>query len=121
MALFEIAIATMMAQAPAMASAHVAQDALLEGRNHAAIEQIESNSELDADDPARLLNLGVARARTGDYEGARTLFEAVIAKKERIELETAEGDWVDSRRLARKAISMLDRGEFERYFVLSSR
>ncbi|WP_379552782.1 hypothetical protein [Qipengyuania sp. DGS5-3] len=121
MALFEIALATMMAQAPAMASAHVAQDALLEGRNHAAIEQIESNSELDADDPARLINLGIARARTGDYDAARALFQAVIAHKERVELETAEGDWVDSRRLARKAISMLDRGEFERYFALSLR
>ena len=126
MAMLEIALVMMAAQGAATAptpaaTGSIGTEELVAGRDRAAIAQIELNSSLDEEDPARLINLGVARARTGDYETARTLFQAVIDHDERIELETAEGKWVDSRRLARKAIGMIDRGEFQRYFALSMR
>lgn len=122
MAMLEIALVMMAASGPAQATVGaIGTEDLKVGRDHAAIAKIEANSSVDAEDPARLINLGVARARTGDYEAARELFEAVITHNERIELETAQGKWVDSRNLARKAISMLDRGEFQQYVALSMR
>lgn len=119
MALLEAAMIAMLTQGPAHAVGTVGYDELVDGRNHAAIETIESNTAIAEDDPARLLNLGVAKARVGDYEAARAHFQAVIECEERVELETAEGKWVDSRHLARKALTMLDRGEFARYYALS--
>ncbi|MGI8943861.1 MAG: winged helix-turn-helix domain-containing protein [Qipengyuania sp.] len=61
------------------------------------------------------------RARLGDYEEALALFEAVLDSGERVELETASGQWLDSRALERKAIAMLDRGEFAGYYAPSMR
>jgi hypothetical protein len=85
--------------------------ALVDGRDTAAIA-IMDNDRIDNDDPARSINLGIAYARKGDDALARQLFEAARDSAERVELETAEGDWIDSRRLARQALAMLERGEF---------
>lgn len=89
----------------------VAFEDLAADRNAAAIVQIEGNQALDADDPARLINLGVAYAREGQVEAAHRLFTAVL-HAERFNLETAQGEWIDSRALARRALAALDRGEF---------
>jgi len=100
----------------AMVQAPVADDfghqALVDGRDAAAIAAIMDNDQIENDDPARLINLGIAYARRGDEALARQLFEAARDKAERVELETAEGEWIDSRRLARQALAMLERGEF---------
>ncbi|MBD3728984.1 MAG: hypothetical protein IE933_04690 [Sphingomonadales bacterium] len=101
----------MMAQAPAPA-VDVAYEQLNEGRNVAAIAAIELNTDLDENDPARLINLGIAYARQGDRTRARELFVAAERSPERVDLETAGGKWVDSRDLARQALAMLDQGEF---------
>jgi Flp pilus assembly protein TadD len=85
----------------------VGYEELVANDNRAARQAIENCEELAAADPARLINHGIALARMGDYDAARTEFEA--------------GDWVDSRRLARKALAMLDKGEFARYYALSLR
>ncbi len=111
-----IIIATLfMAQAPAQAlePVDVAFDELAAQRNAAAIARIESNGQLDEADPARLINLGIAYARQGDSAAARTLFERAVRGSERLNLETATGDWVDSRALARRALAALDRGDFD--------
>lgn len=108
-------IATLfMAQAPAQALApvDVAFDELAAEQNAAAIARIESNVELDQADPARLINLGIAYARQGRADAARALFERAARHAERLNLETANGDWIDSRALARRALAALDRGEF---------
>jgi len=63
-------------------------------------------------DPAVLINLGIAYAQKGDDAKARTAFEAALACHEVVELDTADGSATDSRRLARKALKMLERGEF---------
>jgi len=40
------------------------------------------------------------------------MFEAAMRGSDRVVLETAEGEWKESRHLARLALQMLDRGEF---------
>ena len=99
----------------------VGYEELVANDNHAARQAIENCDELAAADPARLINHGIALARMGDYDAARTEFEAAAGARDSVELETAAGDWVDSRRLARKALAMLDKGEFARYYALSLR
>lgn len=86
--------------------------ALSAGRNELAIAELESSGALTTTDPAQLINLGIAYARQGDNEQARTLFKAALTSPEPIELETADGSLTDSRRLARKALRMLDAGAF---------
>lgn len=83
---------------------------LMEGRVSAAIVEIENNEQLDANDPARLINLGVAYAQQGRTAEARAMFEAAMRSENRAALETSEGEWKDSRHLARLALKMLDDG-----------
>ena len=104
----------MMAAGPAQGvdQVNVAFDQLAAGENRAAIVEITQNDTLDNNDPARLLNLGVAYAREGEIEQARELFRAAVFSDERQLLETASGEWVDSRVLARLALAKLNGGEF---------
>lgn len=114
MFLTEIAALALMAQAPIVVTGEsgVGFDALMDGENAAAIAEIEANKALDAEDPARLINLGVAYARQGHTVKARELFQAAMQGEERLTLETSEGAWKDSRHLAKLALEKLDRGEF---------
>ena len=82
----------------------------MEGRNADAVEELQSNAKLKQDDPARLINLGIALARQGREDDARSMFEAAMRQSGRLILETANGDWKDSRHLARLALKMLDSG-----------
>lgn len=102
--------AAVAAQAPA---GEVGYEQLIAGRQDAAITAIEERSA-DAADPARLINLGIAYARTGDTRRARALFEQAYQARDWVELETATGTWVDSRTLARQALAMLESGQFSR-------
>ena len=54
----------------------VGYEELVAHRDIAAREAIESCEELAENDPARLINHGIALARTGDYEAARAAFTA---------------------------------------------
>ena len=89
----------------------VGYEALMAGDNLRAIAEIEANRSLAANDPVRLINLGIAYARQGDEARARSLFEGAVASSDQMELETATGDWVYSRALARQALRMLDGGD----------
>lgn len=82
---------------------------LAAGRDSEAIAELEAHSSKD---PGQLINLGIAYARKGETEAARDLFQAALESPNPIELETADGRSTDSRRLARKALRMLDNGEF---------
>ena len=86
--------------------------ALVEGRNIEAIAELEASGAVASDDPGQLINLGIAYAREGDDDVARAMFVAALTSSEPIELETADGSLTDSRRLARKALRMLDAGVF---------
>lgn len=107
-------------ESAAMGQAYGTQE-LVEGRESAAIRAIRDRGTLAEQDPALLINLAVAHARRGDEPRARDLFEAALAHRDRIELETADGRWEDSRALARKGIAMLDRGEFASAASIASR
>ncbi len=109
------------ADASAVAPVDVAFEELSDGQNTAAIERIEQNAELDRDDPARLINLGIAHARKGSDQEARAMFIAAARNETRYQLETAQGGWIDSRDLARRALAMLDRGEFRTNGRVASR
>jgi Tfp pilus assembly protein PilF len=85
---------------------------LAAGRADQAIATLEQASAADPQDAAVLINLGIAYAHAGDEARARLAFERALACNDVIELETADGSATDSRRLARKAIRMLERGEF---------
>ena len=84
----------------------VGYEALMAGDNLRAIAEIEAKRSLAANDPVRLINLGIAYARQGDEARARSLFEGAVASSDQMELETATGDWVYSRALARQALRM---------------
>lgn len=80
-------------------------------RPELAIERIEANSALDADDPCALINLGAAKARLGDRAAAHDHYLSALASRQRYDLELADGTWMDSRAAARLALKMLDRGQ----------
>ena len=89
----------------------VGYEALIQRRPQDAIAQIRGNDELDADEPAALINLGSAHALMGQEREARDYYNEAIASRTRYDLELADGRWMDSRRAARLAIAMLDKGQ----------
>jgi tetratricopeptide (TPR) repeat protein len=97
----------MMAAAPELA---VPQ--LVTGNAERALATLEKASVRNPHDAAVLINLGIAYAHAGDDVKARSAFEQALACHEVVELDTADGTATDSRRLARKALKMLARGEF---------
>ena len=86
--------------------------ALASGRDTQALATLEKAALADPHDAAVLINLGIAYARVGEDAKARTAFEQALACHEVVEVNTADGTATDSRRLARRAIKMLERGEF---------
>jgi tetratricopeptide (TPR) repeat protein len=86
--------------------------ALASGRDTQALATLEKAALADPHDAAVLINLGIAYARVGDDAKARAAFDRALVCHEVVELDTADGTVTDSRRLARRAIKMLDRGEF---------
>ena len=92
--------------------AQTAVEALAAGRADEALALLEAARAANPDDPAVLINIGIAHAQAGDDAKARAAFRAALASDTVIELETADGAATDSRRLARKALTMLERGAF---------
>ncbi|MEM1195715.1 MAG: tetratricopeptide repeat protein [Pseudomonadota bacterium] len=97
---------------PKIESVALASDELAKGRLESAIAALEQRVADAPNDPALLINLGIAHAQSGSPDQARAMFERALVSPEPIELETANGEVIDSRRLARKAMRMLERGEF---------
>lgn len=87
----------------------LAAAALSEGRSTQALSRAHG---ADRSDPAVLINLGIAHAQHGEDAAAQDLFRAAMTSPVSYELETAEGTAMDSRKLARRALRMLERGEF---------
>ena len=85
--------------------------ALSAGRPDLAIARISADPVMSASDPAALINLGTAYARTGDHAAALARYQAALTSRDRYDLELADGRWLDSRAAARLAIVMLRRGE----------
>ena len=96
----------------------IGYEELIADENAEALAIIERGDVLAHDDPARLINHGVALARTGQLAAAREKFSAVALHRERLELETNSGGWVDSRNLAERALAMIDAGAQPHRFAL---
>lgn len=94
---------------------------LARGDDRAALEAIENCKELPENDPARQINHAIALARVGEYDAARERFTDAARNADRFELETASGEWVDSRVLARRGIAMLEDGALADYRALAVR
>ncbi len=99
----------------------VAYEELASGQNSAAIARIERSDAAGGEDPARLINLAIAHAREGDVATARALFMDAARLETRYRLETANGEWMDSRELARRGLAMLERGEIGQGTRMASR
>ncbi|QUL38060.1 tetratricopeptide repeat protein [Erythrobacter sp. JK5] len=109
---FFAAIAAFPAAAQVQEGTELAAGNLARGETTSAIASLEIQREASPDDPALLINLGIAYAHMGKDQMARAMFDAALKSDQPIELETADGKATDSRRLARKAMAMLERGEF---------
>jgi hypothetical protein len=92
------------------ADGNVGYAELASGDANGAIARIEAGGGAQRNDPAALINLGSANARLGRLESARQYYVAAITRGEPQDLELADGRWIDSRRAARLALRMLDRG-----------
>lgn len=100
-------------QATAPSEVQLAVEPLVEGESLRAIALLRAELDAHRSDPALQINLGIAYAQAGNIAESRKLFEAAMANRDVIELETADGRVIDSRRLARLALAMLERGEFD--------
>ena len=74
------------AQAPDTAF-DVGYEELVANDNAAARQAIENCDALAANDPARLINHGIALARMGNYDAARTEFSTAANMRSSVELE----------------------------------
>jgi tetratricopeptide (TPR) repeat protein len=82
---------------------------LAKSRSEAAIARILASEEFDRNDPATLINLGVAYERIGQKDRALAMYRAAIASPDRYDLQLADGRWMDSRAAARLAANALER------------
>ncbi len=104
-----------MEAAPAMhvePAGDLAAAPILARRTEEAIAILEQSRLSKPEDPAVLINLGIAYAHIGREAEARALFAQALAARGSLDLAISSGDVADSRLLARRAIRMLDRGEF---------
>ncbi|MGB5077262.1 MAG: tetratricopeptide repeat protein [Sphingorhabdus sp.] len=82
-------------------------DALNSGDNEQAIKQILASEKVSRNDPARLINLGQAYARTGRTYEAKELFTAAMASRDEVDLILADGRVMSSKEAARQALLKL--------------
>ncbi len=110
-----VAVGLTMAALPALAQAQeseigydkgaLAYDALMAGDNQAAIEKLESGK---LKDPAVMINLGQAYARTGRNGDAAKMFMAAMNSNRNLDLVLADGQVINSRKAAEIALNDLN-------------
>ena len=87
----------------------VAFEALSSGNVVQALADLEARLPQDPSDPALLINLGTAYAKSGKTERAAAAYRAAADSQTRYRLELASGRWMDSRSAARRALASLER------------
>lgn len=107
-----ILAATILVTAPTTPDyrAEAAYEDMVAGRNREAIERIEASADVADGHPASLINLAIAYAREGEDERARRALKQAARLDRQMDLETAAGEWVDSRKLAQHAMAELAAG-----------
>ncbi|WP_417611013.1 hypothetical protein [Parasphingorhabdus sp.] len=83
-------------------------DALMAGQNEIALQQLEAAEKVDANDPARLINLGQVYARMGRTGDAARMFMAAMKSDTNFDLVLANGTVVNSRDAADQALQNLN-------------
>ncbi|WP_108812449.1 hypothetical protein [Sphingorhabdus sp. Alg231-15] len=109
------AIGLTMTVSPALAQAQegeigydrgaLAYDALMAGDNKAAVAKLESGKLTD---PAVMINLGQAYARTGRSGDAAKMFVAAMSSNRSFDLVLADGQVMNSRKAAEMALNDLN-------------
>lgn len=110
-----VAMGLTMAALPALAQAQegeigytkgaLAYDALMAGDNQVAVEKLESGK---LKDPAVMINLGQAYARTGRTGDAAKMFMAAMNSSRSFDLVLADGQVINSRKAAEIALNDLN-------------
>jgi len=70
-------------------------------------------AKVDASDPARAINLGIALAKNGHRDEAAQLFQRVLAQAD-VEMIVADGESVMSHQVAQRALQSLQKGVLSR-------
>lgn len=87
----------------------IGYEALSAGDNGRAISDMMDGS-ISRHDPAFLINLGQAYARTGRLAEARELFRKAAKKRESVDLVLADGRIVNSKLAAKQALATVQVG-----------
>lgn len=87
----------------------IGYDALTAGDNERAIRDMLAG-DVSRHDPAFLLNLGQAYARSGDVTKARELFRLAAKKRDVVDLVLADGRVMSSKMAARQALATVQVG-----------
>ena len=87
----------------------IGYDGLVTGDNDRAIRDMLSGT-ISRNDPAFLLNLGQAYARTGRVAEARELFRKVARKRQDVDLVLADGRVINSKLAASQALATVQVG-----------
>lgn len=83
-------------------------DALVAGENELALQQLEAAEKVNANDPARLINLGQVYARMGRTGDAARMFMAAVDSNRHFDLVLADGTVINSRHAANQALQNLN-------------
>lgn len=83
-------------------------DALIAGDTKTALAQLEAANGVSERDPARLINLGQAYARTGRAGDAAKMFMAAMDSNRSFDLVLADGTVLNSRKAAKLALNDLN-------------
>ena len=87
----------------------IGYDALVAGDHERAVRDMLSGN-VSRHDPAFLLNLGQAYARSGRVSEARDLFRLAARKREDVDLVLADGRVINSKLAARQALATVQVG-----------
>jgi Flp pilus assembly protein TadD len=87
----------------------IGYDGLMAGDNQRAIDDMMAGN-ISRHDPAFLLNLGQAYARSGRVAEARDLFRRAARKLEAVDLVLADGRVINSKLAARQALATVQVG-----------
>jgi Flp pilus assembly protein TadD len=87
----------------------IGYEALVAGDSERAISDMLAGN-VSRHDPAYLLNLGQAYARSGDVAKARELFRMAARKRDSVDLVLADGRVMNSKLAARQALATVQVG-----------
>jgi tetratricopeptide (TPR) repeat protein len=82
-------------------------EALVANNNKMALDQLARDRSVPNTDPAKLINIGRAYARLGDFTRAEEAFTAALHCKDEMDLVLADGREMNSRKAAKLALKEL--------------